>query len=189
LVLLGEKGKLLLSPQQVVIGDHKDTMVDPNTMVDLDYPHRALKNKGIVNSGCSRHMTGNKAYLAEFQDFKIGLIAFRESLKRVTDGTEALLILTLFILWLDKVSTDSAKLVPLGKVCTAIETLLENTVKGTNPNLSLNDDLSFLRTMAVLDSCPKHNMVAYLEKSEGNAEFHEIIDFLKRSSIYYALTV
>ncbi|GJW34460.1 ribonuclease H-like domain-containing protein [Tanacetum coccineum] len=33
-----------------------------------DYPHRALKNKGIVDSGCSRHMTGNKAYLAEFQD-------------------------------------------------------------------------------------------------------------------------
>ncbi|GJR68494.1 ribonuclease H-like domain-containing protein [Tanacetum coccineum] len=72
LVLLGEKGKLLLSPQHVVIGDHKDTIVDPNTMVDpvleIDYPHRALKNKGIVDSGCSRHMTGNKAYLAEFQD-------------------------------------------------------------------------------------------------------------------------
>ncbi|GJT83048.1 hypothetical protein Tco_1057390, partial [Tanacetum coccineum] len=44
-------------------------------------------------------------------------------------------------------------------------------------------------TMAVLDSCPKHNMVAYLEKSAGNAEFHEIIDFLKYSSIYHALTV
>ncbi|GKD53201.1 hypothetical protein Tco_1286588, partial [Tanacetum coccineum] len=28
-------------------------------------PHRALQNKGIVDSGCSRHMTGNKAYLAE----------------------------------------------------------------------------------------------------------------------------
>ncbi|GJX11538.1 hypothetical protein Tco_0201397 [Tanacetum coccineum] len=42
--------------------------------------------------------------------------------------------------------------------------------------------------MAVLDSCPKHNMVAYLEKTEGNVEFHEIIDFLKRSSIHYALT-
>ncbi|GKC91844.1 hypothetical protein Tco_1152493 [Tanacetum coccineum] len=27
--------------------------------------------------------------------------------------------------------------------------------------------------MVVLDSCPKHNMVAYLEKTEGNAEFHE----------------
>ncbi|GJT73538.1 hypothetical protein Tco_1032824 [Tanacetum coccineum] len=41
--------------------------------------------------------------------------------------------------------------------------------------------------MAILDSCPKHNMVAYLEKTEGNAEFHEIIDFLKRSSIHHAL--
>ncbi|GKA93623.1 hypothetical protein Tco_0815609 [Tanacetum coccineum] len=70
LVLLGEKGKLLLSPQQVVIRDHKDTtgIMSPNTMVDpvleIDYPHRALKNKGIVDSGCSKHMTGNKAYLA-----------------------------------------------------------------------------------------------------------------------------
>ncbi|GJR63200.1 hypothetical protein Tco_1505362 [Tanacetum coccineum] len=43
--------------------------------------------------------------------------------------------------------------------------------------------------MVVLDSCPKHNMVAYLEKSEGNVEFHEIIDFLTQSSIHHALTV
>ncbi|GJU78486.1 hypothetical protein Tco_1275556 [Tanacetum coccineum] len=42
--------------------------------------------------------------------------------------------------------------------------------------------------MVVLDSCPKHNMIAYLEKSEGNAEFQEIIDFLTRSSIRHALT-
>ncbi|GJV34848.1 hypothetical protein Tco_1407325 [Tanacetum coccineum] len=40
---------------------------------------------------------------------------FRESLRRVINGTEALLLPTLFILWLDTVSTDSAKLVPLGK--------------------------------------------------------------------------
>ncbi|GJY87131.1 putative ribonuclease H-like domain-containing protein [Tanacetum coccineum] len=52
-----------------------------------------------------------------------GLIEFKGSLRRVTDGTEALLIPTLFILWLDKVSTASAKFVPLGKVCTAIKTL------------------------------------------------------------------
>ncbi|GKD29109.1 hypothetical protein Tco_1239887, partial [Tanacetum coccineum] len=41
-----------------------------------DYPHRALKNKRIVDSGCSRHMTRNKAYLAEFQDFNGGPVAF-----------------------------------------------------------------------------------------------------------------
>ncbi|GJW98669.1 hypothetical protein Tco_0180477 [Tanacetum coccineum] len=43
--------------------------------------------------------------------------------------------------------------------------------------------------MAVLESCPKHNMVAYLEKTEGNAKFHEVIDFLTLSSIHNALTV
>ncbi|GJY38645.1 hypothetical protein Tco_0425009 [Tanacetum coccineum] len=32
-------------------------------------------------------------------------------------------------------------------------------------------------------------MVAYLEKTDGNAEFHEIVDFLTRSSIHYALTI
>ncbi|GJW95004.1 putative ribonuclease H-like domain-containing protein [Tanacetum coccineum] len=46
-----------------------------------------------------------------------------------------------------------------------------------------------VKTLSVLDSCPKHNMVAYLEKSEGNEEFHEIIDSLKRSSIHFALIV
>ncbi|GJR58785.1 hypothetical protein Tco_1500947 [Tanacetum coccineum] len=43
--------------------------------------------------------------------------------------------------------------------------------------------------MAGLDFCSKHNMVAYLEKNDGNTEFHQIIDFLTHSSIYYALTV
>ncbi|GJW93305.1 hypothetical protein Tco_0172977 [Tanacetum coccineum] len=32
-------------------------------------------------------------------------------------------------------------------------------------------------------------MVAYLEKTDGNIEFHQIMDFLTRSSIYYALNV
>ncbi|GJW83362.1 putative ribonuclease H-like domain-containing protein [Tanacetum coccineum] len=119
-------------------------------------------------------------------DVSRGLIGFRESLRRVIDGTEALLLPTLFILWLDTVSTDSAKLVPLGKVCTAIETLKKNTAKAL---ISLLTTITLSTTMAVLDSCPKHNMVAYLEKTEGNAEFHEIIDFLTRSSIHHALTV
>ncbi|GJV78108.1 hypothetical protein Tco_1509692 [Tanacetum coccineum] len=34
-----------------------------------------------------------------------------------------------------------------------------------------------------------HNMVAYLEKSEDNADFTEIVDFLNASPIRYALTV
>ncbi|GJX54677.1 putative ribonuclease H-like domain-containing protein [Tanacetum coccineum] len=39
---------------------------------------RPQQRKGIVDSGCSRHMTGNKAYLVEYQDFNGGPVAFGE---------------------------------------------------------------------------------------------------------------
>nr|GEY86319.1 hypothetical protein [Tanacetum cinerariifolium] len=43
-----------------------------------DDPHKALKDKGIGYSGCSKHMTGNKAHLADYQEFKGASIAFGE---------------------------------------------------------------------------------------------------------------
>ncbi|GJX36485.1 hypothetical protein Tco_0248042 [Tanacetum coccineum] len=52
----------------------------------------SFKDKGIVASGCSRHMTGNKAYLAEFQDFNGGPVAFGGSKGYITGkGTEDIL--------------------------------------------------------------------------------------------------
>nr|GEU29761.1 ribonuclease H-like domain, reverse transcriptase, RNA-dependent DNA polymerase [Tanacetum cinerariifolium] len=42
------------------------------TRVDYGHPQQALKNKGRVESGCSRHMTGNKAYLADYQEINDG---------------------------------------------------------------------------------------------------------------------
>ncbi|GJR45448.1 putative ribonuclease H-like domain-containing protein [Tanacetum coccineum] len=47
-------------------------------------PHRTLKNKGIIDSGCSRHMTGNKAYLADYQDINGGPVAFGGSKGYIT---------------------------------------------------------------------------------------------------------
>ncbi|GJW94488.1 putative ribonuclease H-like domain-containing protein [Tanacetum coccineum] len=52
--------------------------------VNDDNPHRNLQNKGIIDSGCSRHMTGNKAYLADFQDFNGGPVAFGGSKGYIT---------------------------------------------------------------------------------------------------------
>ncbi|GKC11193.1 hypothetical protein Tco_1007975, partial [Tanacetum coccineum] len=43
-----------------------------------------LKNKGIVDSRCSRHMTRNKAYLIEYQDYNGGLVAFGGSKGQIT---------------------------------------------------------------------------------------------------------
>ncbi|GJT03039.1 ribonuclease H-like domain-containing protein [Tanacetum coccineum] len=47
-------------------------------------PHRTLKNKGIIDSGCSRHMTGNKTYLADYQDINGGPVAFGGSRGYIT---------------------------------------------------------------------------------------------------------
>nr|GEZ92480.1 hypothetical protein [Tanacetum cinerariifolium] len=42
----------------------------------VDDPHKALKDKGIIDSGCSRHMIGNKAHLVDYQEFKGCSVAF-----------------------------------------------------------------------------------------------------------------
>nr|GEZ70500.1 hypothetical protein [Tanacetum cinerariifolium] len=50
----------------------------------FDDRHRALKDKGIIDSGCSRHMTRNKSHLADYQEFKSGSVAFGGSNGRIT---------------------------------------------------------------------------------------------------------
>nr|GEU82683.1 reverse transcriptase domain-containing protein [Tanacetum cinerariifolium] len=39
-------------------------------------PHHALKDKGVINSGCSSHMTGNMSYLSDFEEINCGYVAF-----------------------------------------------------------------------------------------------------------------
>nr|GEZ14148.1 putative ribonuclease H-like domain-containing protein [Tanacetum cinerariifolium] len=64
--MLKEIGLLLLRPQQ-------------------GHPQQALKNKRIVSSGCSRHMTGNKAHLADYQEINDGgFVAFGLSKGKIT---------------------------------------------------------------------------------------------------------
>nr|GEW42004.1 hypothetical protein [Tanacetum cinerariifolium] len=37
---------------------------------------QALKDKGVIDSGCSRHMTGNMSYLSDFEELNGGYVAF-----------------------------------------------------------------------------------------------------------------
>nr|GEV07924.1 hypothetical protein [Tanacetum cinerariifolium] len=39
-------------------------------------PQHALKDKGVIDSGCSRHMTGNMSYQSDFKELNSGYIAF-----------------------------------------------------------------------------------------------------------------
>nr|GEX29299.1 hypothetical protein [Tanacetum cinerariifolium] len=60
------------------------SMPEPVENAPWDDPHRALNDKGIIDSRCSRHMTGNKFYLVDYQEFKGDYVAFGGSNGRIT---------------------------------------------------------------------------------------------------------
>ncbi|GJT20663.1 hypothetical protein Tco_0890600 [Tanacetum coccineum] len=41
-------------------------------------PQLELQEKGVIDSGCSRHMTGNKSYLSDYEEIDGGLLHLRE---------------------------------------------------------------------------------------------------------------
>ncbi|GJZ94475.1 ribonuclease H-like domain-containing protein [Tanacetum coccineum] len=48
-------------------------------------PHqKEYKEKGVINSGCSRHMTGNKCYLTEYEDYDGGFVSFGDGKGRIS---------------------------------------------------------------------------------------------------------
>ncbi|GJS09839.1 putative ribonuclease H-like domain-containing protein [Tanacetum coccineum] len=50
-------------------------------VIDHGNPHQDLEEKGVINSGCSRHMTENMSYLTDFEEIDEGSIAFGGSPK------------------------------------------------------------------------------------------------------------
>nr|GEY83913.1 putative ribonuclease H-like domain-containing protein [Tanacetum cinerariifolium] len=44
-------------------------------------PQYALKDKGVIDSGCSRHITGNMSCLSDFEELNGGYVAFGGNLK------------------------------------------------------------------------------------------------------------
>nr|GFB28037.1 putative ribonuclease H-like domain-containing protein [Tanacetum cinerariifolium] len=44
--------------------------------LDHGNPQHALKDKGVIDSGCSRHMTGNMSYLSDFEELNGGYVSF-----------------------------------------------------------------------------------------------------------------
>ncbi|GKA18727.1 ribonuclease H-like domain-containing protein [Tanacetum coccineum] len=103
-------------------------------------PQDALKDTGIFDNGCFRHIIGNKSYRTDYQEYDEGFVAFAGSSK---GGLE---------------------------------------LKG----YFIDNGYADLVRMLFVD---QHNMVACLERTEENTEFHQIVDFLSTCLINYALTV
>ncbi|GJR48444.1 putative ribonuclease H-like domain-containing protein [Tanacetum coccineum] len=83
-MLLWEIGKMLLSPQHAGFGDQQEMLLTiPSKTVD----HTCLKEltmliyKADSSHGCSRHMTGNKSLLTDYQEVDGGFVVFAGSPK------------------------------------------------------------------------------------------------------------
>nr|GEW11050.1 uncharacterized mitochondrial protein AtMg00810-like [Tanacetum cinerariifolium] len=48
----------------------------PNFLA-LGNPHEHLQDKGVIDSGCSRHMTGNVSFFIDYEEIDEGYVAFR----------------------------------------------------------------------------------------------------------------
>ncbi|GJY86186.1 hypothetical protein Tco_0500212 [Tanacetum coccineum] len=54
-------------------------------ILDHGNPQLELHEKGVIDSGCSRHMTGNKSYLSDYEENDGGFVAFKGSMDVLDD--------------------------------------------------------------------------------------------------------
>ncbi|GJV05654.1 hypothetical protein Tco_1343310 [Tanacetum coccineum] len=65
----------------------KPIMNHPKTKTNAfkrGYSIKEYKEKGVIDSGCSRHMTGNKCYLDEYEDYDGGFVSFGDGNGRIS---------------------------------------------------------------------------------------------------------
>ncbi|GJW75551.1 putative ribonuclease H-like domain-containing protein [Tanacetum coccineum] len=92
--------------------------------MDHGNPEICLQDHAVVDSGCSSHMTGNKAYLSDYEDYNGGFMAFRSDPKggKITDKVNALfcLLALSFLmkikLYLELYNLDLKNIVPSGGI-------------------------------------------------------------------------
>nr|GEY02343.1 retrovirus-related Pol polyprotein from transposon TNT 1-94 [Tanacetum cinerariifolium] len=70
-------------------------------------PQQALKDKGVIDNGCSRHMTGNMSYLSDFKELNRGYVALEVTL-RVDETTP---VLKTFIIGLENLLSLKVKII------------------------------------------------------------------------------
>nr|GEW18054.1 ribonuclease H-like domain-containing protein [Tanacetum cinerariifolium] len=64
------------SPPRVTTAQALVVSVDKGKNGKWGNPQYALKDKGVIDRGCSRHMTGNMSYLSNFEELNGGYVAF-----------------------------------------------------------------------------------------------------------------
>ncbi|GKB08075.1 putative ribonuclease H-like domain-containing protein [Tanacetum coccineum] len=69
------KGNFTIVGPKAVVSDNKGNDANAGN------PQQDLKDKGVIDSGCSRHMTGNRSYLTDYEEIDGGFVTFGGSTK------------------------------------------------------------------------------------------------------------
>nr|GEU73458.1 copia protein [Tanacetum cinerariifolium] len=91
--------KVVIGEKKEILGTKSSNVTPPNLYIAAEYnigvllhntgsrvaddPHKALKDKGIVDSGCSRHMIRNEAHLKIIKNLRVALLPLEEELEKV----------------------------------------------------------------------------------------------------------
>ncbi|GKC51803.1 hypothetical protein Tco_1074548, partial [Tanacetum coccineum] len=150
---------------------------------------------GFIDSGCSRNMTGNIAYLLDFKEFDGGYVAFGGGAYggRITALFEGRLLINTT----KSMDERMCYIISSGPRCqdtilgdvdaqTRLKLVLSVLVSAVKHMLMLPVQVFAVEALSLLET---HIVVVFLEKPEESNGFAEIIDFLKASSVSYALTV
>ncbi|GKD84514.1 putative ribonuclease H-like domain-containing protein, partial [Tanacetum coccineum] len=68
------------TPNSAVVNDVRENLANV-VKASAYWEHPPNEDQGYVDSGCSRHMTGNTSYLTDFKEFNGGYVAFEGGAK------------------------------------------------------------------------------------------------------------
>ncbi|GKA26671.1 putative ribonuclease H-like domain-containing protein [Tanacetum coccineum] len=104
--------KKLLFEEEDVPQDKKEKKIVKSSFAKIEFvnskeqgnPQMGLQDQGVIDSGCSRHMTGNMSYLTDFEEIDGGYVAFGGNPKggKITSKTDSKLPTTF---WAEAVNT------------------------------------------------------------------------------------
>nr|GEV16150.1 hypothetical protein [Tanacetum cinerariifolium] len=146
-------------------------------------PQHVLKDKGVIDSGCSRHMTGNMFYLSDFEELNGGYVAFGgnpkggKSLEKMCDKKNNVLFTDIECLVLS----------PEFKLPDENQVLLRVHRENNMYNVDLKHivpfgDLTCLFTKATLDESNLwHRRLGYINFKTMNKLVKEFEDFFDNS--------
>ncbi|GJT27314.1 putative ribonuclease H-like domain-containing protein [Tanacetum coccineum] len=135
-----------------------------------DHPLKNMEDRGIFDSGCSGHMTGNKDHMDDFKECKGGSITFRGSKGYITGKGRIRVDLVGYSSWLQRMKLVASFRTSLDKLKTSLITRLK-IIRSDNDTEFKNKDMLEFYTLSMLgkfdEKCDEGFLVGYSLNSKA----------------------